>query len=177
MTGLSVENGDRLLEIACIITDGQLNPIDSGVSYVISTPQSVLDGMNHWCVNQHALSGLTAECLDANRSYPHASVRTAILAYVRDRIPTPNTACLAGNTVHADKAFLHAEMPELIHHLHYRIVDVSSIKELVKRWYGDNKLWNPSEPPKHMPNHRALNDINASIQELKWYRSEVFQQP
>ncbi|CDR98934.1 hypothetical protein [Sporisorium scitamineum] len=142
MTGLDIERGDRLLEIACIITDGDLNPVDEGVSYVISTPKHVLDNMNAWCVNQHALSGLTSACLSPT-SYPHASVRAAILAYIRDRIPHPNSACLAGNTVHADKLFLLKEMPELIHHLHYRIVDVSSVKEIVSRWYGAEKVWRP----------------------------------
>ncbi|SNX84007.1 related to REX2 - Oligoribonuclease, mitochondrial precursor [Melanopsichium pennsylvanicum] len=200
MTGLNIEKGDRLLEIACIITDGDLNPVDQGVSYVITTPKDVLDRMNAWCVNQHGISGLTEACLSPDHSYPHASVRAAILAYVRDRIAQPNAACLAGNTVHADKVFLVKEMPELVQHLHYRIVDVSTIKELVKRWYGSesDRVWQGQG--KNMPNnnkndddanlvskmddqgdkkgdHRALNDIRASIAELKFYRQHVFQKP
>lgn len=84
-----------------------------------------------------------SECTDSARAHPHTAVRTAILAYVLDRIPDARTACLAGSTVHADKAFLQNEMPELIEHLHYRIVDVSSIKELARRWYGSEAV-----PPK-----------------------------
>ncbi|CBQ69235.1 related to REX2-Oligoribonuclease, mitochondrial precursor [Sporisorium reilianum SRZ2] len=178
MTGLDIERGDRLLEIACIVTDGDLNPVDDGVSYVISTPKDVLDNMNAWCINQHALTGLTAACLSPTHSVPHATVRAAVLAYIRDRVPTPNAACLAGNTVHADKVFLVREMPELIHHLHYRIVDVSSIKELVRRWYGADKTWRPrKEGDAKKGDHRALNDIRASIDELRWYRQHVFVPP
>ncbi|SPO30862.1 related to REX2 - Oligoribonuclease, mitochondrial precursor [Ustilago trichophora] len=144
MTGLNIEKGDRLLEVACIITDGDLNPVDEGVSYVISTPKEVLDA--------------------------------SLLAYIRDRIPTPSTACLAGNTVHADKAFLQKEMPELINHLHYRIVDVSSLKELVRRWYGAESImvWKRNGQPTNGNDHRALNDIKGSIDELRWYRQRVF---
>ncbi|CCF50994.1 hypothetical protein NDA11_004045 [Ustilago hordei] len=177
MTGLNVEAGDRLLEIACIITDGELNPIDDGVSYVISTPSSILDSMNDWCRTQHASSGLTLACSSpAPYSHPHADVRTAMLAYVRDRVPLANSACLAGNTVHADKVFLVKEMPELVRHLHYRIVDVSSIKELVKRWYGPQAMWpgQAEEKATDQANHRALSDIKASIAELKWYRERYF---
>lgn len=204
MTGLDIDRGDRLLEVACIITDGDLNPVDEGVSYVISTSKDVLDSMNAWyvvplsspfaspdplthssrfsyrCVNQHGLSGLTSACLSSTTSYPHASVRAALLAYIRDRVPTPNAACLAGNTVHADKVFLVKEMPELIQHLHYRIVDVSSIKELVRRWYGSEEgmTWRPrKEGEEKKGDHRALNDIRASIDELRWYREKVFRQP
>ncbi|GAC74431.1 hypothetical protein Golomagni_07920 [Golovinomyces magnicellulatus] len=170
MTGLTT--ADRLLEVACIITDGDLTPLDQGVSYVIQTPKDVLDNMNAWCVRQHGESGLTAEC-QSDSAHPHASVRAALLAYVRDRVPTPNAACLAGNTVHADKVFLVKEMPELVQHLHYRIVDVSSIKELAKRWYGQDALYKHPQQPNAQP-HRALFDINASIDELKWYRQTLF---
>lgn len=133
-------------------------------------------------MKQHALSGLTAACLSPSTAFPHASVRAAVLAYVRDRIPNPKTACLAGNTVHADKVFLVQEMPELIQHLHYRIVDVSSIKELVRRWYPADKSWNGQGKEEvkggdGKGEHRALSDIRASIAELRWYRSNVFVPP
>ena len=134
----------------------------------------------HRCVNQHGQSGLTSACLSPTLSHPHSTVRTALLAYIRDRVPTPNFACLAGNTVHADKVFLVKEMPELIRHLHYRIVDVSSIKELVKRWYGAEHIWKPNPSDTNaVPrgNHRALNDIRASIAELKHYRQHIFKSP
>lgn len=176
MTGLHISSGDRLLEVACIITDGQLNPVDEGVSYVITQTKEVMDNMNEWCINQHALTGLTSACLNPNQSYPHASVRAALLAYIRDRVPTPNSACLAGNTVHADKRFLEEEMPEVVKHLHYRIVDVSSIKECVKRWYGEGGMWKGEgrEGEGRKGDHRALNDIKASIAELGWYREKYF---
>lgn len=160
MSGLDIDNGDRLLEVACIITDGDLEPVDDGVNYVIRTPSTVLEGMNSWCVKQHGGSGLTAACLDPTMSYDHADVRAALLAYIRDRVSTPKTALLAGNTVHADKVFLLKEMPELIAHLHYRIVDVSSIKECVRRWYGPSSVHIHSNPNAH----RALDDIKGSIQ-------------
>lgn len=135
MTGLDPKR-DRLLEIACIVTDGQLQPVDEGVSYVIRTEPHILEGMDEWCTRTHSQTGLYAACLDEACSHPHLDVRTAILAYVLDRVPTARKACLAGSSVHADKMFLVNEMPELMAHLHYRIVDVSTMKELVRRWYG-----------------------------------------
>ena len=107
----------------------------------------------------HGETGLTAMCLDASRSHTHEAVRTAVLAYVLDRVPDRRTACLAGSTVHMDKTFLVREMPELIEHLHYRIVDVSSIKELVRRWYSEDHLWKGTAATRH----RALDDIRASM--------------
>lgn len=92
-----------------------------------------------------------------------------MLAYIRDRIPSSRIACLAGNTVHADATFLKKEMPELTDHLHYRIVDVSSIKELVSRWYGEDARWSGG-----LGSHRALDDIRGSIDELKYYRKNFF---
>lgn len=112
MTGLD-EKTERIIEIACIITDGQLNPVDEGVNYVIRTEKPILDKMNDWCIKQHGHSGLTKACLDPEKSFQHDDVRAAILAYVRDRIPLPYHACLAGSTVHADAKFLHKEMPEV----------------------------------------------------------------
>ena len=107
----------------------------------------------------HGETGLTAMCLDASRSHTHEAVRTAVLAYVLDSVPDRRTACLAGSTVHMDKTFLVREMPELIEHLHYRIVDVSSIKELVRRWYSEDHLWKGTAATRH----RALDDIRASM--------------
>lgn len=112
MTGLDFET-DRILEIAVIITDGNLKPIDEGITYVIRTPKEVLDGMNEWCVTHHGASGLTRECLSDDHAREHADVRAAVLAYVTDRIPEARIACLAGNTVHADANFLRKEFPEV----------------------------------------------------------------
>ncbi|PWN51026.1 ribonuclease H-like protein [Violaceomyces palustris] len=168
MTGLDLTK-DRLLEVACLITDGDLNLLDEGVNYVIRTDKKHLDSMNQWCVDQHGSSGLTAQCQNPEVARDHADVRASLLAYVRDRIPTKNCAVLAGNTVHADKGFLAKEMPELIEHLHYRIVDVSTIKELVRRWYGSEAVWTGGKGA-----HRALDDIKGSIEELKTYRRQFF---
>jgi oligoribonuclease len=168
MTGLDIKV-ERLLEVACIVTDGNLEPLDEGVSYVIKTEKPVLDQMGEWCTNQHGKSGLTTACLDDTVARHHADVRAAVLAYIRDRIPSSGVACLAGNTVHADATFLKKEMPELIDHLHYRIVDVSSIKELIARWYGQDARWSQG-----LGSHRALDDIRGSISELKYYRKNFF---
>ncbi|KAK0568241.1 Phosphatidylinositol 3,4,5-trisphosphate-dependent Rac exchanger 2 protein [Tilletia horrida] len=146
----SLTEKDRILEIACIITDGELVPVDSGVQYVIQTEKKYLDAMGP-CVAK-----------------PHDHVRAAILCYVYDRVPNVKQACLAGNTVHADKVFLEREFPELIEHLSYRIVDVSSIKELAARWYGKAAI------PMKKSEHRALSDIKGSIEELKHYRKTIF---
>ncbi|PWN45294.1 ribonuclease H-like protein [Ceraceosorus guamensis] len=167
MTGLDPRT-ERIIEIACIITDGQLNELDEGVTYVIKQDKAVLDAMGEWCTRQHGQSGLTAACLSA-QALAHADVRAAILTYVKERIPQARVACLAGNTVHADAAFLKGEMPELMQHLHYRIVDVSSIKELVSRWYGPQSRWQAGKGE-----HRALEDIRGSIAELRHYRKEHF---
>ncbi|WFD32592.1 cysteine protease [Malassezia sp. CBS 17886] len=170
MTGLDART-ERLLEIACIVTDGVLRPLDTGVRYVIQTEKHVLDAMDAWCTRTHGDSGLTHECQDAHVARPHTLVRTAVLAYVLDRVPEVRTACLAGNSVHADKAFLMNEMPELVEHLHYRIVDVSSIKELVWRWYGAEQVWRNARGSQH----RALDDVQDSIAELAYYRANIFQ--
>lgn len=111
MSGLSEH--DILLEVAVIITDGNLVPVDEGVSYIISTPKAVLDGMDEWCTKTHGETGLTAACQNPDIAYPHIDVRTAVLAYILDRVPEKRTACLAGSSVHADKVFLVREMPEV----------------------------------------------------------------
>lgn len=158
MTGLDART-ERLLEVACIVTDGDLQPVDEGVSYAIATPAEVLGAMDEWCTTTHKSTGLTDACL-APDAPTHDAVRTALLAYVLDRVPDRKVACLAGNTVHADKLFLAKEMPELVDHLHYRIVDASTVKEVVRRWYGDAHVW---RPPRAAVRHRAWDDIRASI--------------
>ncbi|CAD7061320.1 unnamed protein product [Tilletia caries] len=149
MTGLTDQ--DRIIEIACIVTDGDLQPVDAGIQYVIQTPKEVLDAMGDWCTEHHGKS-------DPTVAKPHDHVRAAVFAYVLDRIPVKSQACLAGNSVHADKVFLDREMPELTEHLSYRIVDVSSIKATLNK---------ASE-------HRALSDIKGSIEELKHYKLKYF---
>ncbi|KAI0079294.1 ribonuclease H-like protein [Panus rudis PR-1116 ss-1] len=171
MTGLNPKK-DKILEIAVLITDGNLELVDEGIEFVIRTEKPLLDGMDEWCTNQHGSSGLTKACLES----PHTRefVSQEVLKYIQKWIPQKRTAVLAGNSVHADRAFLVEEMPEVVEWLHYRIVDVSSIKELARRWFPDTRI------PKLQvgeSSHRALDDIRGSIKELKWYRENLFIRP
>ncbi|KAH7105781.1 ribonuclease H-like protein [Auriculariales sp. MPI-PUGE-AT-0066] len=170
MTGLDPK-ADVLLEIAVIITDGQLEPVDDGIEFIISTPKSVLDNMNQWCVDQHGKSGLTAACIAEPREHDVAWVEQRVLEYVKRWVPSRGVGVLAGNTVHFDKVFLSIGMKNLVEHLHYRIVDVSSIKELVKRWYPQRNI---DKATSGESKHRALDDIQWSIKELQYYRENVF---
>ncbi|KAI0057869.1 ribonuclease H-like protein [Artomyces pyxidatus] len=172
MTGLDPQ-ADKIIEIAVLITDRDLDLVDDGIEFVIRTDKEVLDRMDEWCTKQHGSSGLTQACLDSPHST--ASVQTEVLAYIKKWIPEKRVAVLAGNTVHADRAFLAREMPEIVDWLHYRIVDVSSIKELHRRWYPRRPL--PKTVFGGESKHRALDDIRGSIQELKWYRDNIFVSP
>ncbi|KAJ3726956.1 ribonuclease H-like domain-containing protein [Lentinula raphanica] len=171
MTGLNPEK-DKILEIAVLITNGDLEIMDEGVSYVIRTEKQYLDQMDAWCTKQHGRSGLTQSCLSSPLT--RDQVAKAVLDYVKKWVPYARTAVLAGNSVHADRSFLVKEMPELVDWLHYRIVDVSSIKELARRWYK-----HPSQqtPRLYESDHRALSDIRGSIKELRWYRQNLFVSP
>ncbi|RPD53446.1 ribonuclease H-like protein [Lentinus tigrinus ALCF2SS1-7] len=170
MTGL-IPRKDRLLEIAVLITDGNLKVVDEGVSYIIRTEREVLEGMDEWCRTTHGASGLTQACIES----PHTKdfVAREVLNYIKKWVPKEKTAVLAGNSVHMDRAFLVEEMPEIVNWLHYRIVDVSSIKELARRWYSTAT---PSSPQREIA-HRALDDIRGSIRELQWYRKNLFMPP
>ena len=198
MTGLSMEK-DKIIEVAVVLTDGQLKQIIPGPNLVIQQPKHLLDGMDAWCTKQHGKSGLTAAVLASTTSTKQAE--TAILDFVKQHVPEPRTAVLAGNSVHVDRMFLLQEMPCLLDHLHYRIVgiisisfsiyyiwnmvDVSSIKELAKRWYPDIANNLPPKPTSHryVFSYRfihfssALDDILSSIEELKYYRKTMFKQP
>ncbi|RXK37080.1 oligoribonuclease [Tremella mesenterica] len=170
MTGLDATR-DRLLEIAVIITDGKLNPVDEGVDYVIRTEQAVLDGMGEWCVEQHGKSGLTAACLSS--PHTHQEVEKVVKEYIMRWIPEPGAGLLAGSSVHLDKAFLVRYMPSITDHLSYRILDVSSIKEICRRWYPSIRK-KESDSREGEVAHRALDDIQGSIRELKFYRDHIF---
>ncbi|GHJ89871.1 hypothetical protein NliqN6_6273 [Naganishia liquefaciens] len=170
-TGLDVQT-DMIIEIAVIITNGNLDPVDEGIEYVIKTDKDVLDRMGEWCTKQHGESGLTAACLAS--PYTYEQVSAEILAYVKKWIPDERTGILAGSSVHADKRFLAKGMPELDQYLHYRIVDVSSIKELAKRWYPGDVARRGEKEKERFISHRALDDIKASINELKTYRRDIF---
>ncbi|KAG8922094.1 hypothetical protein FRC01_014491 [Tulasnella sp. 417] len=173
MTGLDHKK-DRILEIAVLITNGNLEVVDEGVEFVIKTEKEALDGMNAWCIDQHGRSGLTQACLDSPHDY--ASVYKSVMDYVKSWVPADRVAILAGNSVHVDKLFLMEGMPDLIDHLHYRILgmdspskDVSTIKELKYRWYPEVIREKTLEN-----SHRALDDIRGSIAELQFYRDRIF---
>ena len=166
MTGLDLKN-DALIEVAVIITDGQLNAVDDGIDLVIKPPQAALDQMSDFVREMHTVSGLITE-LDAGTTMEDAQAQ--VLEYVKNWIPEERKAPLAGSSVGTDKAFLERDMPELIEYLHYRIIDVSSVKELAKRWYPRAYF---QAPEKH-GGHRALADISESINELRYYRDVIF---
>lgn len=164
MTGLNIEK-DHILEMACLITNSNLEIVAEGPHLVINQPEVILQNMNKWSQEHHEKSGLTAACRKSTISLQDAEYR--MLSFVRKYIPA-NQCPLAGNSVHADKRFLDKYMPQFMDHLHYRIIDTSTIKELCRRWYP-NVI-----PPRKKLNHRALDDILESIEELKFYRKTLF---
>ena len=166
MTGLDLVH-DALIEVAALVTDFELNVLGDGVDIVVRPPQAALDQMNEFVTTMHTESGLLPE-LDNGMAL--ADAQDAVLTYVREHVPEARKAPLAGNTVGTDRAFLERDMPELEAHLHYRIVDVSSIKELSRRWYPRAYF----AAPEKKGNHRALADIQESIEELRYYRAAVF---
>ncbi|KAF8937336.1 REXO2 protein [Dissophora ornata] len=166
MTGL--EATDKLIEIAVIVTDDDLNIVAEGPNLIIHQPKEVMDKMNQWCIEHHGASGLTAAVLASEISTDQACDQ--VLRFIKNHIPEPRRGILAGNSVHADKVFLEREMRPLVDHLHYRIVDVSTVKELSRRWYPKEF----ARAPEKKGAHRALDDIKESINELKYYRGTVF---
>ncbi|MBS6102697.1 MULTISPECIES: oligoribonuclease [Actinomycetaceae] len=168
MTGLDLDK-DGLVEVAVVITDEQLNVVDPGIDIVIRPSQEALDNMGDFVRNMHTESGLIDE-FETGVSLEEA--QREVLDYVKKFVPQPRQALLAGNSIGTDKAFLERDMPELIDYLHYRVVDVSSIKELAKRWYHRTF----EEAPAKHGGHRALADILESIQELVYYRRVLFPQ-
>jgi oligoribonuclease len=166
MTGLDLAR-DALVEIACIVTDGQLNVADDGIDVIIKPPAEALDHMPDVVREMHTTSGLLDE-LPAGVTLGEA--QEAVLAYIRQHVPEARKVPLCGNSIATDRAFLARDMPELDEFLHYRMVDVSSIKELARRWYPRAYF---ASPPKH-GGHRALADILESVRELRYYREAVF---
>lgn len=166
MTGLDPKS-DALVEIAAIVTDSELQPLDEGVDIVIAPPAEALEGMNDFVRNMHTTSGLIEELSDG---VSLDQAERQVLDYVKRWVPQPKKAPLAGNSIGTDKAFLDAYMPDLVEHLHYRIIDVSSIKELSRRWYPRAYFASPEKNG----GHRALADILESIDELRYYRRAVF---
>ncbi len=169
MTGLDLER-DALIEIACLVTDGGLAVLDEGLDLVIKPPAEALDQMEDVVREMHTASGLLTE-LAAGVTL--AEAQDQVLGYVRKYIAEPRRVPLAGNSIATDRAFIARDMPELDAFLHYRMVDVSSIKELARRWYPRAYFASPHK----RGGHRALADITESIQELRYYRETVFVPP
>jgi oligoribonuclease len=166
MTGLDLAR-DALIEIACLVTDGNLTVLDEGVDLVIKPPAESVDAMLPVVRDMHTTSGLITELASG---VTLAEAQEQVLRYVRSHIPDARKVPLCGNSIATDRAFLARDMPELDAFLHYRMVDVSSIKELARRWYPRAYF---ASPPKH-GGHRALADIRESIQELRYYREVIF---
>jgi len=165
MTGLDLAH-DALVEVAAVVTDSELNVLGEGVDVVIAPPPAALAQMNDFVRTMHTTSGLLPE-LEHGASL--ADAQAQVLEYIRTWVPDPGRAPLAGNSVGTDKAFLERGMPELVGHLHYRIIDVSSIKELARRWYPRVYF----AAPEKNGGHRALADILESIDELRYYRAAL----
>lgn len=170
MTGLDPV-ADALVEVACLVTDGELNILGEGVDVVIHASDEVLDSMGPVVVEMHRASGLTEEVRTSTVTMADAEAQ--VLAYVREHVPEAGKAPLCGNSVGTDRGFLARDMPELDAYLHYRIVDVSSIKELTRRWFPRAYF----AAPKKDGGHRALADIRESVRELAYYRHSVFVPP
>lgn len=166
MTGLSLE-ADALIEVAALVTDYDLNILGDGVDVVVKPPQAALDQMNDFVTQMHTTSGLITE-LEAGLSLREAQEQ--VLAYVREFVKEPGKAPMAGNTIGTDRAFLARDMQELEGWLHYRVIDVSSIKELSRQWFPRAYFAAPTKGGEH----RALVDIQESIEELRYYRRAVF---
>ncbi|MCZ7414413.1 oligoribonuclease [Streptomyces sp. WMMC897] len=166
MTGLSLTD-DALVEVAALVTDGELNVLGEGVDVVIRPPAEALANMPDVVRAMHTTSGLL-DLLDGGTTLADAEAQ--VLAYVREHVPDAGRAPLCGNSIATDRGFLHRDMPTLDSHLHYRLVDVSSVKELARRWYP--KVYFNS--PEKGGTHRALADIRESIAELRYYREAVF---
>jgi oligoribonuclease len=166
MTGLDLVS-DALVEVAVLVTDSELTILGEGVDVVVKPPQEAVAQMRDVVRTMHTSSGLLTE-LDGGMTL--AEAEKAVLEYVQQFVPEPRRAPLAGNSVATDRGFLARDMPTLEQHLHYRIIDVSSIKELARRWYP--RVYFAS--PEKKGGHRALADIRESIEELKYYREALF---
>ena len=167
MTGLDLA-GDLLIEVAALVTDSELNVLGDGVDVVVGATQEQLSRMPDVVRDMHATSGLTEAVLASTVTLQEAEQQ--VLAYVKQWVPEPKKAPLCGNSIATDRGFLARDMPELDGWLHYRMVDVSSVKELARRWYPRAYF---GSPPK-TGGHRALADIRESVRELAYYRSVVF---
>ena len=168
MTGLDVER-DAIVEIAALATSATtLEPLDAGLAVVVAQPPEVLAGMSDFVRQMHERSGLLAEIGTAGVPLEEAGRR--MLEYIKGHVPEPRTVPLCGNSIGMDRRFLARYLPDIEEHLHYRSIDVSSIKELCRRWYREPFVARPEKAD----DHRALPDIGASVAELRYYRETIF---
>ena len=170
MTGLD-HTSDVIVEIATIITDDDLRIVAEGPDIVVHQPDEVLAGMDPFVVDMHTRSGLLDAIKNSTVSLEEAGAAT--LDFIKQHVPEPATVPLCGNSIGTDRRFLAAALPDIENHLHYRSIDVSSVKELVKRWYPGVD----HERPRGQGSHRALDDIRESIKEMTYYRDRVFVDP
>ncbi len=166
MTGLDVSR-HVIVELAVLVTDAALEPLDDGIDLVIHQPANVLAEMDGYVTKMHTRSGLLEAIAASSISLEDAGARA--LAYVRTHVPEAGVAPLCGNSIGVDRRFLDRQLPELDAHLHYRSIDVSSLKELCRRWYPDAYR----ERPAKAETHRALDDVHESIAELRYYRDTI----
>jgi oligoribonuclease len=166
MTGLDL-GADALIEVAALVTDFELNVLGDGIDVLVKPPVEAIEQMDDFVRTMHTTSGLLEEL---SGGLTLAEAEEQVLAYIRSHCPDGSRPPLAGNTVATDRAFLARDMPTLESFLHYRIVDVSSIKELARRWYPRAYFAAPAKSG----NHRALADIQESIEELRYYRAAIF---
>lgn len=167
MTGLDLGK-DKLIEVAALVTDPDLKVLGEGIDLVIHADDASLDAMPEIVREMHAKSGLTEAV--RRSTVTMAEAEAAVLAYVKEYVPNPRTAPLCGNSIATDRGYLARDMPALDSYLHYRMIDVSSIKELCRRWYPRVYF---GQPVKGLA-HRALADIRESIRELEYYRRTIF---
>ena len=166
MTGLDLEQ-DALIEIACLVTDGELNILDEGIDVIIKPPPEAVDAMTQVVRDMHTASGLLNEL---GQGVTIDEAQDIVLSYIQMHISEPRRVPLAGNSIATDRSFIARDMPQLDAYLHYRMVDVSSIKELARRWYPRAYFASPAK----RGGHRALADITESVQELRYYREAIF---
>jgi oligoribonuclease len=167
MTGLDPSR-DLIVEIATLVTDAELNIVAEGPDLVIHVDDAALEGMGEVVKNMHAKSGLSDAIRASTVTLEQAGAET--LAFIKEHVPTARSAPLCGNSIGTDRRFLYLHLPEIEEYLHYRSVDVSTIKELADRWYPEAY----SKRPNKTGNHRALGDIVDSVNELRYYRDAVF---
>jgi len=170
MTGLDAAK-ERIIEIATILTDGQLTEIAVGPELIIHQPDEILAGMDDWNKKHHGGSGLIERVKASTITDGDAEAQT--LAFIKEHVGAKDRPVLAGNSIHQDRRFIRRYMPRLDARLHYRMVDVSTVKELARRWYPQAT----AKQPQKNDSHRALDDIRESIDELRYYRANVFAKP